>query len=93
MDSRVRSWTKSFTWRIMGIVILLLLSYAITGSIKQASLITLIFHLIRVILYYMHERIWEKISWGKDSEPSNKLPFYTSLTILILLFLVTWILH
>ncbi len=92
MDSRIRSWTKSFTWRIIGIIILLLLSYAVTGSIAKASLITLLFHLIRVILYYVHERVWEKISWGKGTDPKNKLPFYLSLSILVILFIVVWFL-
>jgi len=92
VDSSTRSWTESFTWRIIGVVVLLVLSYAVTGSIAEASLITLLFNLIRVVLYYVHERVWEKISWGRGAEPENKLPFYLSLTLLILMFTILWIL-
>jgi len=87
-DSRTRSWTKSFTWRILGIIILLFLGYIITGSVTKASLLSLTFHFIRVILYYVHERLWDKVSWGKGEEPGNKKPFFISLFILIILFLL-----
>jgi len=65
MERKVRSWIKSLTWRVLGIIILVSISFAYTCDIKQTTAITLIFHLIRFILYYIHERIWLKFSWGK----------------------------
>jgi uncharacterized membrane protein len=86
-DSWVRSWTKSFTWRIVGIVILILLSYAITGSLVEASLITFVFHAIRLVLYVLHERIWELTAWGRAANHStNMFWFYFWLVILIFTF-------
>ena len=86
-DSWVRSWTKSFTWRILGIVILILLSYFITGSWVEASLITLVFHGIRVVLYVIHERVWELTAWGRVANHStNMFWFYFWMALLILAF-------
>jgi len=86
-DSWVRSWTKSFTWRVLGIVIYILLSYLITGSWVKASLITFVFHAIRVVLYVLHERIWELTAWGRATNPGiNMFWFYFWLAILILAF-------
>ena len=86
-DSWVRSWTKSFTWRVLGIVILILLSYFITGSWVEASLITFVFHAIRVVLYVLHERAWELTAWGRATNPGiNMFWFYFWLVMLILAF-------
>ena len=88
-DSWVRSWTKSFTWRVLGIVILILLSYCITGSWVEASLITFVFHAIRVVLYVLHERAWELTAWGRVQTQANDPSmfwFYFWLAILILAF-------
>jgi len=36
--------------------------------------ITALFHGIRVIMYYYHERVWECVSWGKLKHPLAELP-------------------
>lgn len=65
IDSKIRSWTKSITWRILGIIILACITYYLTLDLKQTTWITIIFHSIRLVLYYVHERTWEHISWGR----------------------------
>jgi len=74
MDTKVRSWAKSIVWRVIGIVLLGAISYLITGSWKEMTIITLFFHSIRLVLYYFHERLWEHISWGKIKHPLSELP-------------------
>ncbi len=69
METKKRSIVKSITWRVTGIVILLLIAYLITGNMKETGIITVIFHIIMVTLYYLHERIWIKINWGKEEHP------------------------
>jgi uncharacterized membrane protein len=80
MDTRKRSWVKSLTWRIFGIVLLGLISYLITRDWKQMTVITALFHGIRLVLYYYHERIWERVSWGKVKHPLAELPVNRQLT-------------
>ncbi|HEY68170.1 MAG: hypothetical protein DRI79_01005 [Chloroflexi bacterium] len=74
MDTRKRSWAKSIVWRLIGIVLLGLISYLVTGDWKEMSVITILFHSIRVILYYYHERAWEHISWGRVKHPLAEIP-------------------
>jgi len=84
MDSKIRSLTKSFTWRVLGIFILMGLAYLVTGNVAQSSLITISFHIIRVILYFFHERLWLKTKW-------NGKPvfwFYFWLVVLIISFII-----
>lgn len=80
MDTHARSWVKSVTWRIVGIALLGAISYLITRDWKEMAVITLIFHGIRVVLYYMHERLWERVVWGKVQHPLAVLPVDRELT-------------
>lgn len=73
-DTRKRAWVKSFLWRAIGIVILGLISWLVTDSWKEMSMITVLFHGIRVILYYFHERVWDKIEWGRTPHPLSIFP-------------------
>ena len=74
LESHTRAWVKSIVWRFLGIVILGFISWIITDSWKEMSMITLLFHSIRVILYYLHERVWNRISWGRIKHPLSSLP-------------------
>lgn len=74
MDTKSRSWVKSITWRVFGIVLLGGISYAITRDWAQMTVITVLFHSIRLVLYYFHERIWESIDWGRRRHPLAGLP-------------------
>jgi uncharacterized membrane protein len=73
-ETHTRAWLKSIVWRLFGIVILGAISWSITHSWKEMSLITIFFHSIRVVLYYLHERIWDRIHWGKIKHPLSVLP-------------------
>jgi uncharacterized membrane protein len=64
MESQKRSFAKSITWRILGIVILGAITWFLTQSWQITTAVTALFHLIRVILYYFHERVWDRIDWG-----------------------------
>jgi uncharacterized membrane protein len=65
MISKKRSLAKSFTWRIIAIVSTFVIGYFMTGSIAFATSLTLISNGINFVLYYVHERVWLKVEWGK----------------------------
>jgi uncharacterized membrane protein len=73
-ETHTRAWIKSLVWRIFGIVILATISWIVTHSWRDMSLITILFHSIRVVLYYLHERMWERIQWGRIKHPLSVLP-------------------
>ena len=80
LETRSRAWIKSIVWRILGILILGSISWIITKSWKEMSLITIFFHGIRIFLYYFHERVWERIKWGRILHPLSSLPVQKELT-------------
>jgi uncharacterized membrane protein len=80
METHLRSWAKSTSWRITGIVILGGISYFFTRDLKQTTWITSIFHTLRFALYYVHERWWAHVSWGMIKHPLSHLPVKKDLT-------------
>lgn len=68
VDTNIRSWAKSITWRIAGVVILGALAWIFTRNWEETTLITVTFHAIRLVLYYFHERCWERVAWGRKKE-------------------------
>lgn len=74
MENRKRSWVKSITWRVLGIVILSAITWVFTRSWQITTTVTALFHAINVVLYYFHERFWDGIDWGrkKRSELTEK---------------------
>jgi uncharacterized membrane protein len=65
-DSNARSIVKTVSWRLTGSGATFLVSYLITGNFNMAGTIALIQLTTNTILYYVHERIWNKINWGKN---------------------------
>jgi len=64
MESKKRSVMKSISWRLLGIIILGGITWFLTESWEITATVTILFHIIRVILYYFHERLWDGIEWG-----------------------------
>jgi uncharacterized membrane protein len=63
-ESRKRSITKSLTWRVICIIVSILTAYALTGKMDVAVAIGTVYNIITMILYYFHERFWNKVKWG-----------------------------
>ena len=80
MDTKVRSLAKSIVWRVIAILVLGIVSYFVTGDWKQVTVITVFFNCIQASLYYFHERIWWRISWGRSEHPLSDLKLNKDLT-------------
>jgi uncharacterized membrane protein len=65
-ETLIRSAVKSLCWRISGFIILGIISYSFTGLWTESLLISGWFNGIRFVLYIFHERLWNKIKWGKE---------------------------
>ena len=65
---------KSIVWRLLGLVLLGVITWVYTNDATVTTIVTLLFHSIRLVLYYFHERMWDRINWGykKKSELTEK---------------------
>lgn len=64
MDSNQRSIAKTASWRITGSAATFSIAYLITGDITSSGSIAIIQIVANTLLYYLHERIWNKFKWG-----------------------------
>ena len=65
-DSNARSLVKTICWRITGSGATFLIAYLMIGNFAIAGTIGMIQLVSNTILYYIHERVWNKIPWGKN---------------------------
>jgi uncharacterized membrane protein len=63
--TKSRSFAKALTWRTTGTIDTFLISLLITKKPFIAASIASVEVLTKIILYYFHERVWNKIKWGK----------------------------
>jgi uncharacterized membrane protein len=59
-DSTGKSLLKTISWRIVGTIDTVVIAYLITGELGLAASIGSIEVFTKLILYYFHERLWNK---------------------------------
>lgn len=65
VDTRLRSLAKALTWRLAGFVFMWCLAWGVTRNISSATAIGLLDLTVKIGLYYLHERFWERVDFGK----------------------------
>lgn len=63
--SRKRHIAKAVTWRLVGTIDTILISWFITGNPLMGLKIGVVEVATKMILYYLHERAWFKINLSK----------------------------
>ena len=63
--TKQRSALKAITWRIIGTADTFVISWAITKEPVTAGAIASFEVFTKTILYYFHERGWNKVNWGR----------------------------
>jgi len=67
-EKNYRSVAKAISWRSVGTLDTIIVSYFITGNLTMAASIGSIEVFTKILIYYLHERVWNKISFGKIKE-------------------------
>jgi len=60
-----RSIAKSISWRAIGTLDTIIISWIITGTLSLAFSIGLVELVTKMVLYFLHERMWNTIKWGR----------------------------
>jgi uncharacterized membrane protein len=64
METTKRSILKTISWRLIGTAAVLIISLVVTGSLALAGSIAVTQFITNTLLYFFHERIWNKVTWG-----------------------------
>jgi uncharacterized membrane protein len=65
MDTARRSLVKTISWRLTGSGATFLISYIIAGNFAMAGTIAVTQLVFNTVLYFLHERVWNRIHWGR----------------------------
>lgn len=65
MDSHKRSLLKTFSFRILATAVTFGIVWAFTGNLVLAGTVGVLDFVLKLGIYYLHERVWGKISWGR----------------------------
>jgi uncharacterized membrane protein len=65
-DGQPRTVTKMITWRIIVNFTNFLIPYFMTGSFGKAAAFFTIAVFVNMALFYIHDRLWNRVTWGKQ---------------------------
>ena len=71
-DNHARSVAKAISWRTTGTIDTFVISWVITGHVGLASGIAATEVMTKIVLFYLHERAWNLVRWGRatGAEPA-----------------------
>ena len=70
METTRRSIAKALSWRLLATAITSTLVFVLTGQGEFAATIGLCDTLIKLFIYFGHERLWNRIAFGrKERQP------------------------
>ena len=73
IDSHKRSVVKSISWRLGGTCATMVVVFMFTHKPTLTLGIGLFDLIAKMIVYYLHERVWERVRWGKVKHPLEDL--------------------
>jgi uncharacterized membrane protein len=64
-ETHTRSILKAVSWRTLGTVDTFAISWFMTGRVEIAGSIALLEVGTKIAWYYLHERVWAAVGWGR----------------------------
>jgi adenylylsulfate kinase len=63
-DQHSRTLIKTLTWRVLATTTTVVIVFLFTGKLVLSLSIGGVELFAKLAIYYVHERIWDKIKWG-----------------------------
>jgi uncharacterized membrane protein len=73
METRSRSVAKTLTWRGLAVCITTGVAWLMIGELRFAAAIGLADMLVKVGVYYGHERVWNRVCFGRAPQPEYEI--------------------
>jgi len=68
IESRKRSIVKAIGYRIIVSIIAWIMAFWVTDSVEKATTIMTFYYIGAAVIYYIWDRLWQRIDWGKIYE-------------------------
>ena len=73
MESHYRSIVKAVTWRAGGTVVTFAVAWFITDSFDFSLKIGLLDTIVKIGVFYLHERFWNRLNFGRPNPPEYQI--------------------
>ncbi|MHC4570497.1 MAG: DUF2061 domain-containing protein [Planctomycetota bacterium] len=73
METHFRSIVKAVSWRAGGTVVTFIVAWILVGKLDLAAKIGVLDTAIKVGAFYIHERLWNRINFGKQKPPEYQI--------------------
>ena len=73
MEHPKRSFIKSITWRIVAVLITMAAIYIYSKDLKESLVFGIGANLVKFLLYYWHERLWNNVTFGRIKQPEYEI--------------------
>ncbi len=73
METKRRSVAKALSWRVFATLITMAVAYALTAELTFAAKIGAADTLAKLAIYFAHERVWQRIPYGKIDSPDYQI--------------------
>lgn len=73
METHIRSILKAISWRAGGTIVTCVVAWWVTGNFDLAARIGVLDMVIKVGAFYAHERLWNRVSFGKSKPPEYQI--------------------
>lgn len=73
MDSHARSLAKAFSYRVLGSMSTAALVLLFTGNWKVSISAGILDSIVKIVLYFLHERLWNHIPFGRPKSPEYEI--------------------
>lgn len=60
-----RSFLKGVIWEFISFIIVIIAVYIVYGNLTNSVIFSIVLTLIKIPFFFIHERVWKKIKWGK----------------------------
>jgi uncharacterized membrane protein len=72
-DTHFRSIVKAITWRTGGTIVTFAVAWILTHRFELAAQIGVLDTVAKLGAFYLHERMWNKLSFGKKKPPEYQI--------------------
>ena len=73
MESNSRSVAKAVSYRLLGSISTAVIVYVFSGDLKVSAGVGALDVVLKMALYYLHERLWNHISYGRQRPPEYEI--------------------
>jgi len=71
METNLRSIVKGAIYRGLSFILSTAVAWAVTGQLQEGLMISFIYGIGGIIIFFIHERAWLKVKWGMSKETPN----------------------